>query len=227
MEYTCGNCDGDIKEIESGICPHCNTPFELPLEPIPWERRSSLGLIGAFSGTLIMSLTKPTEYFKRVPTMGGISTPMIYALISGLLGSWFNLAWQMLFIYFGIFESAVQSPDNTMGFSILIAVLSPILIPMGLLVGAGIINLSLMMLGVRNNNYETTFRIVCYSSGPSVLAVFPVIGSMIGAFWSIALEAIGLREVYDISLRRAIAAVVLPIMFIFILLLIIQRISPV
>ena len=227
MEYTCGNCNGDITDFASGICPHCETPFELPLEPIPWERRPTVGWFGAYIGTLIMSLTKPTEYFKRVPTTGGFSTPMIYALINGLLASWFNLAWQMLFVYLGIFESDPQSPYDTIGFNILIAVLSPILIPIGIVVGAGIINFTLMVLGVKNNDYETTFRIVCYSSGASVLAVFPVIGSLIGVFWSIALEASGLKEAYNISHRRALAAVILPIIFIIILLMIVSNISPV
>ncbi|MCH8306058.1 MAG: YIP1 family protein [Candidatus Marinimicrobia bacterium] len=225
MEYICGNCEGEIKEIESGICPHCNTPFESPLEPIPWEQKSTLGLVGAFIGTLILTFTKPKEFFKRVPTTGGFATPMIYALISGLLGTWFNLAWQMLFVYLGIVESDAQSPDSSMGFNILITVLSPLIIPLGLLVGTGIIQIALTILGVQKINYETTFRVICYSSGAAILGIFPVIGSMIGAFVTISLEAMGLREIYDISLRKAIAALILPIIFLFMILLMVSLIS--
>ncbi len=219
MEYICGNCDGDIKNIKSGICPHCNTPFEFPLESIPWEQRSSLGFVGAFTGTLILSLTKPKEFFKRVPTTGGFSTPIIYALISGLLGTWLNLAWQMLFIYWGIIEPDTQFPDSSMGLNIMITVLSPIIIPLGLLAGTGIMQLALMILGVQKRNYETTFRVICYSSGAAVLGILPVIGSMIGAFVTISLEAMGLREVYDISLRKGIAAVTFPIILILMIVL--------
>ncbi len=219
MEYICGNCEGDIKNVKSGICPHCNTPFERPLESIPWEQRSSLGFVGAFTGTLILSLTKPKEFFKRVPTTGGFSTPIIYALISGMLGTWLNLAWQMLFIYWGIIEPDAQSPDSIMGFNIMITVLSPIIIPLGLLAGTGIIQLALMVLGVQESNYETTFRVICYSSGAAVLGMLPVIGSMIGAFMTISLEAMGLREVYDISLRRGFAAVIFPIILILMIVL--------
>ena len=227
MEYICGNCKGDIKNIASGICPHCNTPFELPLEPIPWEQKSSLGIIGAFIGTLILSLTKPKEYFKRVPTIGGFSNPMIYALISGLLGTWFNLAWQILFVYLGFIDHDAQSPDSSMGFTIMITVLSPLIIPLGLLVGAGIIQLALMILGVQKSNYETTFRVICYSSGAAVLGILPVIGGTIGAFMTIFLEAMGLREVYDISLRRGFAALILPMIFLFLILLMVSRTSSV
>lgn len=219
MEYLCGNCEGDIKNIKSGICPHCKTPFELPLEPIPWEQRSSLGFVGAFTGTLILSLTKPKEFFKRVPATGGFSTPIIYALISGLLGTWLNLAWQMLFTYLGFIEPESQSPDSSMGFNLMITVLSPLIIPLGLFVGSGIIQLALMILGVQKINYETTFRVICYSSGATILGVFPVVGSMIGAFITILLEAMGLREVYDISLRIGFAAVIFPILFLFIILM--------
>jgi len=219
MEYICGNCESDIKNIASGICPHCNTPFELPLEPIPWEQKSSLGITGAFTGTLILSLTKPKEFFKRVPAFGGFSTPMIYALISGLLGTLFNLAWQILLIYWGIIEQDAQSTDSSMGFTIMITVLSPLIIPLGLLVGTSIIQLALMILGVQKSNYETTFRVICYSSGAAVLGILPLIGSMIGAFITILLEAMGLRELYDISLRRAFAALILPMIFLFMILL--------
>lgn len=222
MEYVCGNCEGDIKNIKSGICPHCKAPFELPLDPIPWEQRYSLGFVGAFTGTLILSLTKPKEFFKRIPTTGGFSTPIIYALISGLIGTWLNLAWQMLFVYIGFIEPDAQSPDSSMGINIMITVLSPIIIPLGLLVGTGIVQVALMILGVRNSNYETTFRIICYSSGAAILGVLPVIGSMIGAFITISLEAMGLREVYDISLRRGFAAVIFPILFLFIIILMVS-----
>ena len=222
MEYICGNCEGDIKNVKSGICPHCNTPFELPLESIPWEQRSSLGFVGAFTGTLILSLTKPKEFFKRVPKTGGFSTPIIYALISGMLGTWLNLAWQMLFMYLGIIEPNAQSQDSLMGINIMITVLSPIIIPLGLLVGTGIIQLALMVLGVQKINYETTFRVICYSSGAAVLGLFPVIGSMIGAFITISLEAMGLREVYDISRRRVFAAVIFPIILILMIILLIS-----
>ena len=222
MEYICGNCEGDIKNVKSGICPHCNTPFELPLDSIPWEQRSSLGFVGAFTGTLILSLTKPKEFFKRVPKTGGFSTPIIYALISGMLGTWLNLAWQMLFMYLGIIEPDAQSPDSLMGLNIMITVLSPIIIPLGLLAGTGIIQLALLVLGVKKSNYETTFRVICYSSGAAVLGLFPVIGSMIGAFITISLEAMGLREVYDISLRRGFAAVIFPIILILMIILLIS-----
>ena len=222
MEYVCGNCAGDIKNVKSGICPHCKTPFELPPDSIPWEQRSSLGFVGAFTGTLILSLTKPREFFKRVPTTGGFSTPIIYALISGMIGTWLNLAWQMLFSYWGIIEPDAQSQDSLMGLNILITVLSPIIIPLGLLAGTGIIQLALMLLGVQKSNYETTFRVICYSSGAAVLGVLPVIGSMIGAFITISLEAMGLREVYDISLRKGFAAVIFPIILILMIILLIS-----
>ena len=93
---------------------------------------------------------------------------------------------------------------------------------MGLLVGTGIIQLALMVLGVQKINYETTFRVICYSSGAAVLGLFPVIGSMIGAFITISLEAMGLREVYDISLRRGFAAVIFPIILILMIILLIS-----
>jgi len=210
MEYSCGNCGKDIIDIDAGVCPHCGSEFETPGKSIPWEERSSLGIVDAFSATIMLSMTKPTQFFHRLPVKGGFTNPLIYALICGLAGTLINLAWQLLFNSMGLINEELQSPDPEVEFHIMLALFSPVIIPVGLFIGTGLLQFSLMLLGVQKSNFQATFRVICYSSGATLLVIVPVIGSIIGAIWSTVLEIFGLREIYSISSRRALAAVLLP-----------------
>ena len=71
--------------------------------------------------------------------------------------------------------------------------------------------LCLMVLGVKNSTLEGTFRISCYSSGPSLFNVIPVYGSFVAGVWEFVILAIGLREAFRISTGRAIMAILLPL----------------
>lgn len=210
MDYSCGNCGKDITDVEAGVCPHCDSEFENPEKSIPWEKRSSLGNVDAFSATFMLSMTKPTSFFRRLPEKGGFFNPLIYALICGLAGTLIDLAWQLLLPSIGFIEEELQSADQSDEFYIVFALLSPLIIPLALLINTGMLHLSLLLLGVKKSNFETTFRVIGYGSGANLLVIVPLIGIIVGVIWKLALEVIGLREIYSISSRRALAAVLLP-----------------
>jgi len=210
MDYSCGNCGKDIIDIEAGVCPHCESEFEIPDKSIPWERRSSLGNVDAFSGTFMLSMTKPVSFFRRLPAHGGFFNPLIYALICGLAGTLIDLAWQLLLPSRIIIEEGIQSPDFGDEFYIIFALLSPLIIPLALFINTGLVHFSLLVLNVKKSDFETTFRVISYGSGANLLVIIPIIGIVVGVIWKLALEVIGLREIYSISSQRALAAVLLP-----------------
>lgn len=210
MEYSCGNCGKDIIDIKAGICPHCDSEFELPDKSIPWEERSSLGNVDAFSANIILSMTKPVNFFRRLPAKGGMFDPLIYALICGLAGTLIDLAWQLILPSKGFIGEELQSADQGNEFYFMFALLSPLIIPFALFINTGMLHISLLLLNVKKSDFETTFRVISYGSGANLLVIIPVIGIIIGVIWKLALEIIGLREVYSISSQRALAAVLLP-----------------
>lgn len=210
MDYSCGKCGKDIIDIKAGICPHCDTEFEVPDKSIPWEERNSLGNVDAFSATFMLSMTKPTSFFRRLPAKGGIFNPIIYALICGLAGTLIDLFWQFFIPSSGFIEEELRSADTINEFYIIMALLSPLIIPLALFINTGILHFSLLLVGVKHSDFETTFRVVCYGSGTNLIVIIPVIGIMVGVIWKLALEVIGLREIYSISSRRALTAVLLP-----------------
>src|SRR6266571_8978509 len=53
---------------------------------LPWDDRQERGFFNAFIETLVMVLTKPGEAFTAMKREGGLSEPLIYALIGGCVG---------------------------------------------------------------------------------------------------------------------------------------------
>jgi hypothetical protein len=90
-------------------------------------------------------------------------------------------------------------------------VLAPLLIVIGLFIGAGITHLALVLFGGAKEGFEATFRVACYSVAPSVLAIVPFCGGMIGGIWRIVLMIIGIAEAHGVSKGIAAAAVLVPI----------------
>jgi hypothetical protein len=88
--------------------------------------------------------------------------------------------------------------------------LIPILIFMGLVVAAVLLHVSLFLVGGANEDFEATFRVVCYSAAPDLFGVLPIIGGFIGLIWKIYITVVGVREVHEISTAKSVLAFVLP-----------------
>ena len=68
--------------------PLSQTPDVAAVVPtgLPWDRRQELGLFPAFVETLKLVLLNPTTAFSAMKAEGGLSEPLIYAVIGGSVG---------------------------------------------------------------------------------------------------------------------------------------------
>lgn len=217
----CPSCNRNLPE-QSGIpsgpeltyCPYCGGKI-IPEAPksCPWEERERLGLIPSLISTLKGSLLKPGIFFKNMPVSGGIGGPLFYAMILGTLGIMFGIIWQILFG--GMLKMMAQPPGISQeygpGVLLAIAILSPLIVIMGVFIGSGILHLCLMILGGNKKGFEATFRVISYANGAQILSAIPLCGGFIGAIWMIVLEIIGLKEAHGISGGKAALAVFLPL----------------
>jgi hypothetical protein len=90
-------------------------------------------------------------------------------------------------------------------------VLIPVLVIMGMFIWSGILHLCLMIVGGAKKPFETTFRVVCFSSGStSLLSMIPICGGWIAGVWNIVLECIGLARSHETDTGKAVLAVLLP-----------------
>jgi hypothetical protein len=171
----------------------------------PWEDQENLGFIQGMCLTLKQSLFTPTRFFSILPKHTGLTNPLLYALIIGTLGAMAG------YLIGTIVENPFFSQSKLSGpITILIAVLVPVFVFFGVLLGTIFLHISLFLVGGLNENFESTFRVVCYSSGPDIFNAIPVVGWLVVLVWKLVVTVIGVREVQQIGTGRATVAVLLP-----------------
>jgi hypothetical protein len=171
----------------------------------PWEERESYGTLNAYFATATKSLLHPTEFFSRLPIDAGYLNPILFGVMTVVLSAVFTYIWSALLRGGGgLFVFLIGIPFVVLG--------SFIMVPIVLFIGSGILHLCLLLVRGANEGYQATFRVVSYSSVPSLFSVVPIVGS-IASLWSIVLMVIGLREMHKTSTGKSVIAVLLPVAF--------------
>lgn len=182
---------------------------------LPWEHREQLGFVKAYFDTLSMVLTKPGEAFAVMKTEGDMMGPMLFALIGGSAGMIVSFLFEIGLQSMGVLGSGQNPIAKLFGMGIGIPffiVLVPVMIVVGMFLVSGILHLCLMIVGGARKPFETTFRVVCFSSGSTYLfSMIPLCGGMIAGVWNIVLECIGLARAHETDTGKAVMAVLLPI----------------
>lgn len=180
---------------------------------LPWDRRQELGLVTAFFETLKLVLLNPSAAFSAMKPEGGLSEPLIFALIGCSVGCAVSFLFSIFLSSFGIMSDQ-NALAGIMGLGIgavFIFLFIPVFVALALFLGSGIIHLCLMLVGGARRGFETTFRVICFSAGStSPLLIVPVCGGAISGVWSLVVECIGLGRAHQTTTGRAVLAVFLP-----------------
>jgi hypothetical protein len=183
-----------------------------PASGLPWEHRQQLGFFKAFVDTVSVLLTKPTEAFTIMNTEGGLTSPLLFALIGGSAGTIASILFQVgLQSLIGFGSGHGLADMFGIGLLLVFLVLTPLFIALGMFIGSGILHLCLMLLGGANRPFETTFHVFCYSCGAAYLfSIIPFCGGYITPIYSIVLQSIGCSRAHQIGIGKAVLAVLLP-----------------
>lgn len=168
-------------------------------------------------------LLKPVETFRGVrdeeisPTLGYFIVLLIfYGLLSGIisaLGVMRNPLPSMLNLGLGQADPVITF--LTVFFSVVIVWLFMLLI-WGLW-----LHLWVLVVGGRKGLWQTE-KAVLYGSTPFLLIGWiPVIGLVLGGLWAIVLQILGIRELQELSTTKAILALIIPFVIIFVVLIMI------
>ncbi len=205
--------------MQSGVVP---SGFDTNRDGPAWEQRAELGIVKAGWETIKAVLLKPSETFETMKREGGLGGVLLYPVIFGSIGSIAGLGYQIvarLAISSAIPPQASQTPGFNpgamMAFStgmlVVLAILMPAFIALGSFVGAGILHLSLMICGGAKQPFETTFRTYCYVQGSAgILQLVPLCGAMVSGIWALVCLCVGLSKTQEISVGKAVLAVMLP-----------------
>ena len=231
---TCRHCGYESEGLET--CPLCSTVVN--------KEDGGDGLLGrvnrprwedatqSFPQNLIdtwrRSVLEPGRFFKGVPHEEAVGRPILYYLIISVISGFFLLWWDAV-------SSAAQLPtpiswsryigadqllplsSGTSASALLSFFLIPFVSIIGLVLWSGLLHLIVFMFRPKRRGFSATLRALSYAAGPSLLAVVPIIGSLIGGLWSLILTVIGIREAHRMSTRNAVATVLLamivPVLF--------------
>jgi hypothetical protein len=146
---------------------------------------------------------------------GGFGSPLFYYVILGTIGGVAGILYQAVF---NSYQQAAtpdqQAVSAAMTSSLIVGatiMILPVFLAVGAYIGAGILHLSLMILGGAKRPFEATFRVCCFAGGSTaVLQLLPVCGGLAASVWNFVLIILGISKVHDISKGRAVVAVLLP-----------------
>jgi hypothetical protein len=224
----CPHCGKEVADGQA-FCQHCGVRIAEPgvtglaqgvgRSKTPWEDRENLGFMTGLFRTLKEALFHPTDFFRKMNVAGGLTDPLIYAMIIGMAGLMIFYFWDILlhapmrhFMTPEMRAASERSMFSTLGASFT-AVLTPFLLILWLFVISGMLHLFLLMAGGAKAGFEATFRVVSYGISPFIFLIVPVCGMPVTWLWSMTLAIIGLKEAHETSGGRAAVAVLFPLIF--------------
>ncbi len=182
----------------------------------PWEDREAKGFFRGLFQTANEALFRPSQFFRTMSVTGGLTDPLLFGLILGMVGFLFSAVWKIAL--HGSMQGLIpgmlsnSGPDMFQGVGLaLFAFFSPFFIILGMFVSAGILHVCLMMVKGAKAGFEATFRVVAFASSAQIFAVIPACGSLIVGIWALVLYIVGLREAHETSGSKAGFAVFLPL----------------
>ena len=225
----CQHCGNEIVDGQV-FCQHCGTrlvaedhasgatPRDVGRSKTPWEDRALNGFFNGLFKTVNEVLFRPSAFFKKMPVAGGLTDPLLYAMIVGTVGLLFLSVWHL--VLHDPMQSFVTPEMSAAGRGISSNVASPLgtaMIPfvliLWLFIVSGMLHLFVMIVGGAKAGFEATFRVVSYSVSPFLFLVIPYCGVVITPLWALSLFMIGIRDAHETTGGKATAAVLFPFLF--------------
>jgi len=197
--------------------------------PAPFVRRGELGFATAYVETWKLAALRPAEFF-RVLRVSDTGSAILFGVATLTVASWFQT------LYGAVMGAAARSAFEQMlrqvprgeeignvwvmkwvssGSAAGIVtqlVAAPFLALVGLLIGAAIFHVALLALRGAPRGFDATLTVVGYASAAHIIgaAPVPVLASLVGFVWYLAVVAVGLAEAHRIPQGKAWTATLLP-----------------
>jgi hypothetical protein len=195
------------------------SPSFIERSKTPWENREEIGLFPGLFRTMKDALFTPSEFFKKMPVSGGLTDPLLYALIVGMVGLMVHYFWDIL-LYNSMPDFIASEMKTSAGRSMVqgfrspfAAMIMPFLLIFWLFIVSGALHLVLLLVRGASAGFEATFRVIAYGVSPFVALVLPFCGMPIAGVWVMTISVIGLKEAHGTTGGKAAFAVLFPFIF--------------
>jgi hypothetical protein len=223
----CPQCGKEIIEGQV-FCQNCGSRLVaesgMPLSSsgrskTAWENREEIGFFQGMFRTMKDTLFTPSDFFRKMPLSGGLTDPLLYALIIGMVGLMIHYIWDMLF-YNSMPDFMSSEVRTAAGRSVIeglrspfAAMITPFLLIFWLFVVSGALHLFLHLVRGALAGFEATFRVIAYGVSPFVFLIVPFCGMPIAGLWVMTTAIIGLKEAHGTTGGKAAFAVLFPFLF--------------
>lgn len=180
-----------------------------------WARRDQIGVVEAFLKTTSQLITEPATFFGKVSPTSPFQGSLFYGVLIGIVSVLFSAFWQLAVQVMGL-GAAPEAFSQLVGLGAVLGmlVLSPVIVIVGIFLGAGILHLLLLMFGWNEHPFGATVKAVSFSGVSGLANAIPVCGGIIGTVWGIILLVVGLRELHGTSTGQAVVVVLAPVVLV-------------
>jgi len=181
-----------------------------------WEERATLGMLNAAVKTVKEVIGNPDFAYSRMKRSGSWRGPLSFAVLAGGTGSVVTCIYNVIFDNGSAFKGAealLASNAGIAALALFALFFIPIFIACGVLINSAVIHVSLTIMGVAKQPFETTWRVVCYSLGSTaVFQCVPLLGGVIAMIWNLISMVIGIAKAHEIPAGKAAFSIV-PVVF--------------
>jgi len=212
--------DSPFSETPPAREPVEPTPPAVETDPVgvPWETRLSEDPLGATWDSWRESMFNPDAFFRALPPRGSFLPAIGYLVLLSVIGAFFSLMWSLVFSGVAVRAgAAAEAGLSPVAEAFLTFFITPFAAVLGVFLIGGLYHLLLMLMDGAGGGYRGTVRVLCYSAGPAVFGIVPILGSVVGTVWWVVLAIVGLRNVHRIETWKAAVAVLVPVVLLVLL----------
>jgi hypothetical protein len=178
----------------------------------PWPPPEGESFVTAFVETWKGAALTPGRFFRAMPEHGSVRSALLYYLPLGIAVSGANLFWSLTLTQLQPEQETVLSEMPVQAMHPLVEFfLAPLVLLASVFIAAAVTHGLLRLFGGATRSYAFTTRVFAFAYSPQVLAIVPVVGTVVGFIWMVGVAVIGLREGHRTSTGRVLAAVLIPV----------------
>ena len=179
----------------------------------PWETKHG-NILERFFQTMRMVLFAPGLFFSHLAS-GRIRRPLVFGWIVCTIAVFFFSMYLLWFleqnpakIQAELFKVLPDADVQSLLYTALAG--SPLFGLMSVVFWSLLYHLGVVLTTQQNQGFKATFRATAYALAPLSLAFIPIIGFLLGSTWSLGLRIFALAHVHHMNPGRAVLAVMLP-----------------